>query len=435
MRHPDLERDLRNTLRIKGDEAGSVYSTVNANLTPWLDPLVMRNTSACDARIEDIVNREQPVTWYNISPMNRADMMRPIIKLWYTMAYRKLVPDMDVDRGSKRTVSPWRHPAIWLMNERGSLGMIEVEQEVLPVAASYGFIFDYLYQGQGQLEETAGENEVVTDNCGIQVFHTPQDPEDQEVLSKRLGNRTVYIENVSFSQGHRTRSWQVEQMPLMTPEQVGMMPTEPRFVLGRDGKPVKDEDQALAVNEPAYQLIWAPNCPPIYARKSQWFTNGRLVQLISRIPSVIPKPLNASSALAEAYAIEEQVRSTPYAPESDTRRKARIADAIAMKRLDPDDAGSGGGAALIAPSAPSPAPPTPPPPRAGVTPVTEERSQVKDAQAAGHRRGAEARAPGKKRRVIAFQDRVVAKKRAPASETSPVAGFESILATDEGRTR
>jgi type IV secretory pathway TraG/TraD family ATPase VirD4 len=414
LRHPDLERDLRTMLRIKGEESSSVYSTINANLTPWLDPLVMRNTARCDARIEDVVNRERPVTWYNVSPINRADMMRPIIKLWYTMAHRKLVPDMDVDRLSKRAVSPWRHPCLWLMNERGSLGLIEIENESVPVAASYGFLFDTLVQGSGQLKEIGGEQKILEANSGVQVFHTPQDPEEQDALSKRLGNKTVLVENTSYSQGHRTRSWQTEQMPLMTADQVALIPTEPRFKKRR-GELVR-ANGALVVDEPAYQLIWAPNCPPIYARKSQWFTNGRILALIGAIPSVIPRPLNASVALAQAYAVQEQVRTGAHKRETDTRRKARLAEAIAMRRLDLDHApglrGDDAGATPTGVPRPAPAPP-------------------QDEGATGTARASR---PRPKRRVVAFEDRVVAKRRVEA-DAAPAAGFEAILAAPEGPAR
>jgi len=421
LRHPDLERDLRTMLRIKGEEASSVYSTINANLTPWLDPLVMRNTARCDARIEDAVNRGRPVTWYNVSPINRADMMRPIIKLWYTMAHRKLVPDMDVDRATKRSVSPWRHPCIWLMNERGSLGVIEIENESVPVAASYGFIFDTLVQGRGQLKDIGGETKILEANSGVQVFHTPQEYDEQKALAERLGNKTVLVENTSYSQGHMTRTWQTEQMPLMTADQVALIPTEPRFKRHRNGQAVLDGDGALIVQEPAYQLIWAPNCPAIYARKSQWFTNGRIKKLIASIPSVIPKPLNASQALAEAYAIQEHVRSTTHRPETETRRKARVAQSIAMRRLDPDEGGPHG------PNGRPPVEPTPTPIMVGAC----DSSEASEASAsAGARAGADVR---KKRRIIAFEDRVIAKKRAQP-DAAPADGFEAILGPDHGRS-
>jgi type IV secretory pathway TraG/TraD family ATPase VirD4 len=407
LRHPDLERDLRMMLRIKGDEAASVYSTINANLTPWLDPLVVRNTARCDARIVDVVNRERPVTWYNVSPINRADMMRPIIKLWYTMAHRKLVPDMDVDRASKRTTSPWRHKCIWLMNERGSLGVLEIENECVPVAASYGFLFDTLVQGTGQLKEIGGEQKILEANSGVQVFHTPQDPEEQKLLSERLGNRTVLVENVSFSQGHRTRSWQTEQMPLMTPSQVGLIPTEPRFRKRRDGRGVNDTDGSPIVSEPAYQLIWAPNCPPIYARKSQWFTQWRMRRLISTIPAVLPTPLRASAALSDAYALSEQVRTTPVRRETEVRRKARVAEAVAMRRLtlDAED--------LAAPAA-------------AQQDGDDAAPSVTVAEAA-HRPARDGSPAPARRRVVAFDERVV-RKAAPHAPGGAAAGFESILA-------
>jgi len=195
----------------------------------------------------------------------------------------------------------------------------------------------------GEHDDVVVVTSKVLSKCEGRIVPAPQDPEEQEALSKRLGNKTVLVENTSYSQGHQTRSWQTEQMPLMTPDQVALIPTEPRFKK-RGGEPAVDADGALIVDEPAYQLIWAPNCPAIYARKSQWFTNGRIKKLIASIPSVIPKPLNASQALADAYAIQEHIRTTPHRPETETRRKARVAESIATRRLDPD---GGGGPELV----------------------------------------------------------------------------------------
>ena len=350
MRHPDLERDLRNALRVRGDEASSVYSTVNANLTPWLDPVIMRNTSFSDAKILDLVTRDNPTTWYVVSSIARADMAYPVIKLFWTMAFRKLLPEMDVDGHSKRTKSPWKHRVLWLMNERASLKKLEIEQEVVPVAASYGMLFDYLFQTPRQLREIGGDNDVIGPNCGIQVWHTPQEHEDQEALSKRLGNKTVYVEQVSHAQGHLTRSWQTEQMPLLTPEQTALIPTEPVFRWATDerGEPVVAE-----TIHPAYQVIFAPNCPPIYSRKAQWFTNPTLRALIAATPAVVPYPLRTDRTREILFAADEQSRTAPHRLETSYRSKARLAEAVRLERIDLPEAPP-----AVAP--PPPDPPTPP---------------------------------------------------------------------------
>jgi len=398
MRHPDLDRDLRNALRIKGDEASSVYSTVNANLTPWLDPVIIRNTSLSGAKILDLVNRDNPTTWYVVSSIARADMAYPVIKLFWTLAYRKLVPEMEMDSHTKRTKSPWKHNVLFLMNERGSLKKIEVEQEVVPVAASYGMLFDYLFQTPRQLREVGGDNDVIGPNCGIQVWHTPQEQEDQEALSKRLGNKTVYVEQVSHSQGHITRSWQTEQMPLMTPEQTALIPTEPEFEWSDD-----DEGQKVVARtrRPAYQVIFAPNCPPIYSRKSQWFTNPKLRALIGATSAVTPYPLRTDRTREILFAADEQARTSEHRIETSYRTQARIAEAVRLERID-----------LPKPPPPSLPPESPPPPP---PPPTGGGSSV----------------GSRKRKVVAFDQRVVARARAQEAPTKDVGrGFGSILDGD-----
>jgi type IV secretion system protein VirD4 len=398
MRHPELERDLRNALRIKGDEASSVYSTVNANLTPWLDPVIIRNTSLSGAKILDLVNRDNPTTWYVVSSIARADMAFPVIKLFWTLAYRKLVPEMEMDSVTKRTKSPWKHNVLFLMNERGSLKKIEVEQEVVPVAASYGMLFDYLFQTPRQLREVGGENDVIGPNCGIQVWHTPQEQEDQEALSKRLGNKTVYIEQVSHSQGHVTRSWQTEQMPLMTPEQTALIPTEPAFDWTVDEEGTKVVARTI---RPAYQVVFAPNCPPIYSRKSQWFTNPKLRALINATAAVTPYPLRTDRTREILFAADEQSRTSERRIETTFRSQARVAEAVRLERIDLPKPPP--------PSVPPDAPDTPPsPPNGGGSSVGT-----------------------RKRQIVAFDQRVVARARAQEAPAKDVGrGFGSILDGD-----
>ena len=401
MRHPDLERDLRNALRIRGDEASSVYSTVNANLTPWLDPVIIRNTSFSDAKILDLVNRDNPTTWYVVSSIARADMAYPVIKLFWTLAYRKLVPEMEMDSFSKRTRSPWKHNVLFLMNERGSLKKIEVEQEVVPVAASYGLLFDYLFQTPRQLREVGGDNDVIGPNCGIQVWHTPQEQEDQEALSKRLGHKTVYVEQISHSQGHLTRSWQTEQMPLLTPEQTALIPTEPVFEWTTDEAGQKVVARTI---RPAYQVIFAPNCPPIYSRKSQWFTNPKLRALIAATPAVTPYPLRTDRTREILFAADEQARTTAHRIETSYRSQARVSEAVRLERIDLPKPPP--------PTAPPSPPPSSPPPKGGGSSVGS-----------------------RKRKVVAFDQRVVARVRDQETTSTDVGrGFGAIL-DGESRSR
>ena len=284
------------------------------------------------------------------------------------------------------------------MNERGSLKKIEVEQEVVPVAASYGMLFDYLFQTPRQLREVGGENDVIGPNCGIQVWHTPQEQEDQEALSKRLGHKTVYVEQVSHSQGHITRSWQTEQMPLMTPEQTALIPTEPGFDWSVD----EDGNKVVArTTRPAYQVIFAPNCPPIYSRKSQWFTNPKLRALIGATSAVVPYPLRTDRTREILFAADEQARTTDHRIETTYRTRARVAEAVRLERITLPEAPP--------PTTPPDAPQAPPPPPNG----------------GGSSVGT------LKRKVVAFDQRVVERVRTQDAPPKDLGrGFGSILDGD-----
>jgi len=93
-----------------------------------------------------------------------------------------------------------------------------------------------------------------------------------------------------------------------------------------------------------------------------------------------------------------------------------------MRRLDPDDAPG----PEDAPGRDGARPPGPVPVDRGAGANSAEESHEPLVRSAAE--------PRKKRRVIAFEDRVVARRRANAN-AAPAPGFESILGQDQGRSK
>jgi type IV secretory pathway TraG/TraD family ATPase VirD4 len=417
MRHPDMERALRNTMRIRGDEAGSMYSTLNARLSVWLDPNVIRNTRTSSYSILSLKNGPNPSGLWIVNPLDRADMYYDIIRVEYDLMLRKLYPEMSVDFATKRVKSPHRWPCLWMLNEPGSIGEIPFLLTALPVAASYEDMFVFMWQTPAQMEEIYGENgaKIITENCGVRILHTPQDDKVAEAVSEGLGVRMVLSENESFNGMQRTRAIQADNVPLMSPAQLKAMPTEPLFQTEKVKKvmpngeiryeekmKVDAEGSPVRRIAPAYQVVYAPNMPPGYMQKVQWFYKREFPGVYRIIKSFRPAlpdrgmiaRTHVEIQAAEIAATRDDVQRQPFVPETPTRSKARLSDMVQIEMLDPQ--------ALV---------------NAGV--FKGARSPVTSSATGAAASAAVATPTRRKRRVVALSDKFVQRERPKASGDIP----------------
>ncbi|MFZ1125576.1 MAG: type IV secretory system conjugative DNA transfer family protein [Candidatus Baltobacteraceae bacterium] len=319
MRHPDMERDLRMIMRIRGDEASSIYSTTNAMLTPWLDPNVIRNSRHSTFTLTGLVNGDRPGALWIVNPVQYGDMFYPIYRIFYDLALRKYYPEMRHEQESKIPESPWRWPLEWYMNEFASIGEIPQLKEALPVMASYRHRWITMVQTSRQLSDAYGDKEIITELSGVQVYHTPQDFEVAKTLSEALGRRMVFVESTNRQGlwGVPTKSIAPDNVPLMDPSQVRAMPTEPMFARDREGRELRLADgRMLKTVQPAYQLVLAPNTPPIYSTKVQWFSEhwAGIYRLVRDHHAAAPSRVPIRRDAIVAQALEQRAAGAP-APE------------------------------------------------------------------------------------------------------------------------
>ena len=322
LHHPDLERDIRSITRIRGDEASSVLSTATGPLMPWFDENVMRNTAAADFVINDIQNFERPVYACVVSDVGRADVLRPIIKLFWTVALRRLFPPMK--REGARVVSPHKYPCIWDMNEFATIGKMPLINEVHPLAAAYESHFFISVQTERQITENFGENEVITASSTVRIYHTPDDDDGAKALSERAGKRTVIIQTESGGGRDRQRSVQAHAQSLLTPGQARGIPKEPTFVW-RDGIAVKRKRKAYCV------AIVSGIQSPFYLRKMQYFYDKKLRTLIEQHPPVMPGRTRTSDLASLELAAAQAEVAKPYTPETPTR--ATLRESARLRKL------------------------------------------------------------------------------------------------------
>ena len=83
--------------------------------------------------------------------------------------------------------------------------------------------------------------EVIDANCPETIFLGGDENTNNEYLSKKLGTATVKGANQSFDSKKGSSSYNVEERPLMKPEELGRMPYKDCIVMLYGDQPVYDE--------------------------------------------------------------------------------------------------------------------------------------------------------------------------------------------------
>jgi type IV secretion system protein VirD4 len=262
--HPVVAAAARDMLNKAEDERSSVLSSAISYLTLYRDPIVARNTGACDFRISDLMNRDMPVSLYLVVPPSDKDRLRPLIRLIITQIVRALTEKMQFKDG--RSVAGYKHRLLLMLDEFPSLGKLDVFEESLAFIAGYGLKAYLIIQDMSQLWTAYGKDESVFSNCHVRVAYAPNKVETAELLSKMTGTATIVKRNHSYSgslfgtKSNISTSTQETQRPLLTADEVMRLPGAVKDASGN-------------VTEPGDMLIFMAGQTPIYGKQILYFVD------------------------------------------------------------------------------------------------------------------------------------------------------------------
>lgn len=236
--HPVVAVAARAMLNKEEKERNSVLSTAKTRLALFMEPIVGRNTSQSDFRVDDLMNHHKPFSLYLGIPPSDKERLRPLMRLFITFAIRRLTAEMRFEDG--RSAASYMHRLLGLIDELPSLRKLDVLQDALAYAAGYGITFDLIIQDLPQLKDAKdgyGENQQIVSGCHVRIGFTPNTLETARVLSEMTGQGTVNHQKVHYS-GKRMAammdqmSVSIEQQkrPLMEPDEVMRMPPDQSLV-------------------------------------------------------------------------------------------------------------------------------------------------------------------------------------------------------------
>jgi type IV secretion system protein VirD4 len=277
--HPVVREKVREMLDKEDKDFSGVLSTAKTALTLYSDPLVARNTSASDFRIDDLVNHTSPVSVYLVVPPSDKIRLRPLIRLIFTMIVNRLTERMDFEGAAQKRN---RYRLLFMVDEFPSLKRMEVFADALSYMAGYGLKAYLITQDIRQIVDEYGPNESIVSNCHVRIAYAPNQYDTAELLSKMTGTKTVQKATFNFSgsrlapiANHQSATVDQVERPLVTPDEV--MRLRPPAKQGHG--------TAERITAPGDMLIFVSGHFPIYGTQILYFTDPVLAKR-----AILPPP-------------------------------------------------------------------------------------------------------------------------------------------------
>ncbi|WP_268879293.1 Ti-type conjugative transfer system protein TraG [Jiella pelagia] len=135
---------------------------------------------------------------------------------------------------------------LFLLDEVARLGYLRILETARDAGRKYGISLLLLFQSIGQMRETYGGRDATSkwfESASWVSFAAINDPETAEYISRRCGNTTVEVDQLSrtsqMSGSSRTRSKQLAARPLILPDEVLRMRGDEQIVFTAGNPPLR----------------------------------------------------------------------------------------------------------------------------------------------------------------------------------------------------
>ena len=135
---------------------------------------------------------------------------------------------------------------LFLLDEVARLGFMRILETARDAGRKYGITLVLLFQSIGQMREAYGGRDATSkwfESASWMSFAAINDPETADYISKRCGDTTVEVSQVSTSArssgSSRTRSKQLSRRPLILPHEVLQMRADEQIVFTAGNRPIR----------------------------------------------------------------------------------------------------------------------------------------------------------------------------------------------------
>ena len=207
----------------------SVMSTALSRLNAFLDSeleTILCNDTEIDA--ERFCNEKSAI--FIIMPEEDSSKYF-MVSLLIQQLYREILAVADENGGKLK------NRVVFYCDEFGTLPKIESAEMMFSASRSRRVSIVPIIQSFAQLEKNYGKEgaEIIIDNTQLTVFGGfAPNSESAQTLSKSLGSKTVLSGSISQSKNDPSRSLQMIERPLMTPDELKALP-KGTFVVTKTG--------------------------------------------------------------------------------------------------------------------------------------------------------------------------------------------------------
>ena len=135
---------------------------------------------------------------------------------------------------------------LFLLDEVARLGYLRILETARDAGRKYGITLTLIFQSLGQMREAYGGRDASSkwfESVSWISFSAINDPDTAEYISKRCGDTTVEVDQLSQSSrmagSSRTRSKQLNRRPLILPHEVMRMRSDEQIVLTAGNDPLR----------------------------------------------------------------------------------------------------------------------------------------------------------------------------------------------------
>lgn len=263
--HPLVAKEFMTLFTTPDKERGSIISTATQKLKIFMDPIIANHIRHSDFTIKQLM--EEKCSLYLVTPPKSISRTQPLLRLIFSQIVYGLTDRMKFDIQKKNEernifekirnqiitfkkfvkdtfypeIKKEKNRLLLLIDEFPSLGKLDVIEQSMSYIAGYALKVFLISQSIGQFKKIYGKDNYILDNCSIQLYLTPNDPETPKMLSDKLGKYTVKTESYSKKGMELTPTKSISWIGryLMTPEEIGTLPYEDTLVLITGQNPIR----------------------------------------------------------------------------------------------------------------------------------------------------------------------------------------------------
>ncbi len=240
---PNTKQTLEDYFQIDSDNTKSgVISSFKAPLMIYRNQPIQTATSKSDFDLRDL-RKKRMTSFIGITP-DKLAIARPILNIFFSQL-------LSVNTKELPQKNPnLKFTCLLLMDEFTSIGNMPILKKGVSYIAGFHLRILMIFQAISQLEARAPDGydkegaNTLLQNMGVKMYFTPNEFEEAEKISKRLGDTTVQVKSKSynhgkvFEAGSSSHSISEQRRSLMLPQELMELAQSKALVMMNYQKPI-----------------------------------------------------------------------------------------------------------------------------------------------------------------------------------------------------